>query len=54
MFDTSMSWLMTELNSDPLMVSAIQVATTLPMFLLTLPAGALTDIVEPRRLLIIA
>jgi MFS family permease len=54
MFDTSMSWLMTDLNRDPLMVSAVQVATTLPMFLLTLPAGALTDIVDPRRLLIVA
>jgi MFS family permease len=54
MFDTSMSWLMTDLNPDPLMVSAVQVATTLPMFLLTLPAGALTDIVDPRRLLIVA
>ena len=54
MFDTSMSWLMTDLNRDPLMVSAVQVATTLPMFLLTLPAGALTDVVDPRRLLIVA
>jgi MFS family permease len=52
MFDTSMSWLMTSLNPDPMMVSAVQVATTLPMFLLTLPAGALADIVDPRRLLI--
>ena len=52
MFDMSMSWLMTSLNPDPMMVSAVQVATTLPMFLLTLPAGALSDIVDPRRLLI--
>ena len=52
MFDTSMSWLMTSLNPDPMMVSAVQVATTLPMFLMTLPAGALTDIVDSRRLLI--
>jgi predicted MFS family arabinose efflux permease len=52
MFDTSMSWLMTNLNPDPMMVSAVQVATTLPMFLMTLPAGALTDIVDSRRLLI--
>ena len=52
MFDTSMSWLMTSLNPDPIMVSAVQVATTLPLFLLTLPAGALSDIVDPRRLLI--
>jgi MFS family permease len=52
MFDTSANWLMTSLNPDPRMVSAVQVATTLPMFLLTLPAGALTDIIDPRRLLI--
>ena len=52
MFDTSMAWLMTSLNPDPMMVSAVQVATTLPMFLLTLPAGALADIVDARRLLI--
>jgi len=52
MFDTATSWLMTSLNPDPMMVSAVQVATTLPMFLLTLPAGVLTDIVDARRLLI--
>jgi MFS family permease len=52
MFDTSMSWLMTNLNPDPMMVSAVQVATVAPMFLLTVPAGALADIVDSRRLLI--
>ncbi len=52
MFDTSMSWLMTGLNPDPMMVSAVQVATTLPMFLMTLPAGVLADIVDSRGLLI--
>ena len=54
MFDTSMSWLMTSLNPDPMMVSAVQVATMLPMFLLTVPAGALADIVHSRRLLLVA
>jgi MFS family permease len=54
MLDTSMSWLMTSLNPDPMMVSAVQVAISLPLFLLTFPAGALTDIVDPRRLLIAA
>ena len=54
MFDTSMSWLMTRLNPNPLMVSAVQVATTAPMFLLTIPAGALADVADPRRLLIAA
>lgn len=52
MFDTASNWLMTSLNPDPTMVSAVQVVTTLPMFLLTLPAGALTDIIDARRLLI--
>jgi predicted MFS family arabinose efflux permease len=52
MFDTSTSWLMTSLNPDPMMVSAVQIATSLPMFLLTVPAGALADIVDARRLLL--
>jgi MFS family permease len=54
MFDTGSAWLMTSLNPSPRLVSAVQVAATLPLFLLTLPAGALTDVVDPRRLLIVA
>jgi MFS family permease len=53
MFDTGSAWMMTSLNPSPRLVSAVQVATTLPLFLLTLPAGALTDVVDPRRLLIV-
>jgi MFS family permease len=52
MFDTGSGWLMTSLNASPMAVSLVQVATTLPMFLFTLPAGALADIIDPRRLLI--
>ena len=44
---------MTNLTTHPLMVSLVQVATTLPMFLLALPAGALADIVDKRRFLIV-
>jgi MFS family permease len=54
MFDTGSAWMMTSLNPSPRLVSAVQVATTLPLFLLTLPAGALSDVVDPRRLLIVA
>ena len=43
-------WLMTELSTDPLMVSLVQVAASLPMFLFALPAGALADIIDKRRL----
>jgi len=46
-------WLMTGLNPDPLIVSLVQVASSLPMFVFALPAGALADIVDRRRLLIV-
>ena len=47
-------WLMTELAPRPAIVALVQAATTLPMFLLLLPAGALGDILDRRRLLIFA
>src|SRR5262249_13239696 len=47
-------WLMTSLDPAPLVVSMVQVATTLPMFLFAIPAGALADVVDKRRLLVIA
>jgi predicted MFS family arabinose efflux permease len=50
--DTSSAWLMTSLNPDPRAVSLVQVASSLPMFLCTAPAGALADMVEARRFLI--
>lgn len=50
--DVASGWLMTELAPSPLLVSLVQAATTLPVFLLSLPAGALADIVDRRRLLI--
>jgi MFS family permease len=46
------SWLMTGLNPDAFVVSLVQVASSLPMFLFALPAGALADIIDRRRLLI--
>jgi MFS family permease len=52
MHDVGASWLMTSLSADPFMVALIQAATSLPMFLLALPAGALADIVDRRRYLL--
>src|ERR1700745_3133755 len=46
-------WLMTQLTMSPLMVGLVQAATTLPVFLVILPAGALADIVDRRRFLLI-
>jgi MFS family permease len=42
---------MTSLDPDPLIVSLVQVANTLPIFLLALPAGALADVADRRRFL---
>jgi hypothetical protein len=45
-------WLMTSLDSDPFLVSMVQVANCLPMFLFAIPAGALVSIVDRRRFLV--
>jgi MFS family permease len=47
------AWLMTSLTSSAAMVALVQAATSLPMFLLSLPAGALADVVDRRRLLLV-
>ena len=53
MYSAASGWLMTSLNPDPVMVSMVQVATSLPMFLFALPAGALADIIDRRRFLVV-
>jgi MFS family permease len=53
MYSAASGWLMTSLNPDPLVVSLVQVATTLPMFLFAIPAGALADIVDKRKFLLV-
>jgi len=52
MYVTAAGWLMTSLDPSPLTVSLVQVADSLPMLLLAIPAGALADIVGKCRLLI--
>ena len=52
MYNAASGWLMMVLNADPFVVSMVQVATSLPMFLFAMPAGALTDIIDKRRYLI--
>ena len=52
MHEVGAGWLMTSLAPSPLMVAMVQAATTAPVFLLALPAGALADIVDRRRYLI--
>ncbi|WP_142846161.1 MFS transporter [Telmatospirillum sp. J64-1] len=54
MHDVGAGWLMTSLSPSPFMVALVQTATTLPMFLLALPAGAMADIIDRRKMLLTA
>lgn len=47
------AWLMADSSSSGLMVALVQAATSLPVFLLALPAGALTDTVDRRLLMVV-
>src|ERR1700722_2885483 len=46
------AWLMTSLTNNPLYIALIQTSTALPFFLLALPAGALGDIFDRRKLIL--
>ncbi len=46
-------WLMIAIAPSPFMVAMVQTATSLPIFLIALPAGALADIVDRRKMLIV-
>ena len=52
MRDVASSWLITDLSSNPSAVALMQTAATLPVFLLAIPAGVLSDILDRRRFLI--
>jgi predicted MFS family arabinose efflux permease len=52
MYSVASGWLMTSLDPNAFIVSMVQVANSLPMFLFAIPAGALADIVNQRRFLI--
>lgn len=49
MNDVAAAWLMTSLTDSVLMVALVQAASTLPVFVLGLPSGALADIIDRRR-----
>src|SRR3954452_15178333 len=53
MNDVAAGWLMTSLAPSPLWVALVQSASTLPVFLLGLPSGALADILDRRRFLMV-
>src|SRR5271155_5727893 len=53
MYSAASGWLMTSLSPDPLMVALVQALSSLPICLLAIPAGALADIFDKRRFLIV-
>ncbi len=54
MHETATAWLMTSMTVSPAMVALLQTSMTLPFFLMALPAGALADLVDRRKVLIAA
>ena len=54
MQDVGAGWLMTSLSASPSIVALVEAADSLPVMLLAIPAGALADIIDRRRLLIAA
>ena len=49
MNDVGAAWTMTALSGDPFLVALVQTASTLPIFVLGLPVGALADRLDRRR-----
>ena len=54
MYDTASGWMMLQLGHDPSSVAMLRTAINMPMFLVTLLAGALADVFDARRLLIVS
>jgi MFS family permease len=52
MYSAASGWLMTSLDPDPLIVALVQAASSLPICLFAIPAGALADIFDKRKYLI--
>jgi MFS family permease len=53
LYNAASGWLMTSLDGDPFVVSLVQVADSLPLFLFALPAGALADLTDKRRFILV-
>src|SRR6478609_1668002 len=49
MNDVAAAWVMTSLTTSPMLIALVQTASSMPVFLLGLPSGALADILDRRR-----
>ncbi len=54
MYDVGASWLMASIAPNPLFVSLITTAASLPIFLFAIPSGILSDIFDRRNILLFA
>ena len=52
MNDVAAAWMMSAMTTTPIWVALVQTASTLPVFLLGLPSGALADILNRKRFLL--
>src|ERR1700757_1481125 len=52
MQDTAGTWLMATLTTSPLLIALMQTAASLPVLLFGLPAGAMADVLDRRRMLL--
>lgn len=48
------TWTLVQGGADPALIAALQAAGSAPLFLAGLPAGVLADMVDRRKLLIVA
>lgn len=53
MNDVAAAWMMTSLTTSPALVALVQSASTLPVFFLGMPSGALADILDRRKYFIV-
>jgi len=53
MYSAASGWLMTSLDPDPLIVALVAAMSSLPICLFAIPAGALADIFDKRKFLIV-
>jgi predicted MFS family arabinose efflux permease len=53
MYSAASGWLMTSLNPDPFIVALVSAVSSLPICLFAIPAGALADIFDKRKFLIV-
>src|SRR5512147_297414 len=51
MNDVTAAWVMTTLTTSPTVIAMVQTASSLPVFLLGLPSGAVADLIDRRRYL---